>query len=53
MIFCSTAADCPNDEGKKKPQLLGKQPYVVAAGSMNVRQAYEPLCDLFILGVGL
>jgi hypothetical protein len=26
----SGATDCPDDEGKKKPQLLEQQPYVVA-----------------------
>ena len=34
-IHRSASADCPNDEGKKKPQLLEQQPDVVAGTAQN------------------
>ncbi len=34
-IHRSAAADCPNDEGKKKPQLLEQQPDVMAGTAQN------------------
>jgi hypothetical protein len=35
LIHRSVAGDCPNDEGKKKPQLLEQQPDVVAGTAQN------------------
>ena len=35
MIHRSVAGDCPNDEGKKKPQLLEQQPDFVAGTGQN------------------